>query len=397
MCRSARVKALAVLLASPFAWTGLLLAANNFGEQDRADAAKQMIVLAVQQGISSLPPTSSQSFSYEYDPQKDTYVRSLFLGPTVLRSPQTIGARHLSLRLAASYFELSDSFGPTNYLVNSPAAQGLQTKFGLDASAQVGLLNLAAGYGVANRFEIDANLPLVLVRAKASEVFVTSPNPNFPDIPIARLPDVLAANLHDGTLAYRKRTFAQLGADFPDGTHTGVGRISIGGKALAYAGQRLRVALAPEFFCPSPSQDALAGSDSAAILPSVIAGLSVADWFRVYVDAGYDYDFTYDELRSFVWTAGTSIASAQASVDFGLGGSEFNQGIKWTPSTASFPSGTLSALDRNRLGTSFIDFLFGIKMRVAEKTVLSGAVNTAVNNEGFRAAAIGTLALEVYL
>src|SRR5512147_841571 len=83
--------------------------ANQFGGQDRADAASRMIVLGVQQGISSLPPTSGQSFTYEFDPVLTTYVSSERLGPTALRSPQTIGLNRLSLRVAASYFEVSDT------------------------------------------------------------------------------------------------------------------------------------------------------------------------------------------------------------------------------------------------------------------------------------------------
>jgi hypothetical protein len=57
----------------------------------RAQAAQQMIVVGVQQGISSLPPTSGQSFSWTYDTAIDTYVRSDILGPMSFRTPQTVG------------------------------------------------------------------------------------------------------------------------------------------------------------------------------------------------------------------------------------------------------------------------------------------------------------------
>ena len=54
-----------------------------------SEAARLMIVLGVQQGISSLPPTSGQSFTYEYNPQSDTYERGRQLGPISLRSRWT--------------------------------------------------------------------------------------------------------------------------------------------------------------------------------------------------------------------------------------------------------------------------------------------------------------------
>ena len=56
----------------------------------------------------------------------------------------------------------------------------------------------------------------------------------------------------------------------------------------------------------------------------------------------------------------------------------------------------LTALGDNRLGSNFVDLLGGIKVRVAENSVLAGAVNVPLNDEGFRATAVGTLALEQY-
>src|SRR5215831_9102494 len=90
-------------------------AQSQFGGQARADAAASAIVLAVQQGISSLPPTSGQSFTYEFDPKLDAYTASPALGPTVLRSPQTVGAGKLSFRGAATYFAIDQTLGPILY------------------------------------------------------------------------------------------------------------------------------------------------------------------------------------------------------------------------------------------------------------------------------------------
>ena len=73
---------------------------DPFGLQQRADAVSQMIVLGVQQGISSLPPTSGQAFTYDYNAELGTFVESEQLGPTVLRSTQTIGASARHLRIS---------------------------------------------------------------------------------------------------------------------------------------------------------------------------------------------------------------------------------------------------------------------------------------------------------
>lgn len=77
-------------------------------------------------------------------------MRSKYLGPTVLRTPDTIGAGRFALRLATSYFELDDSFGPIDHSVQfdgDPTIAGYG-KLGTDVSAKMGLISLAASYGV---------------------------------------------------------------------------------------------------------------------------------------------------------------------------------------------------------------------------------------------------------
>ena len=391
--------------------------ANQFGVQSRADAAAEMIVLGVQQGISSLPPTSGQSFTYEFDPTLGTYTASGRLGPTSFRSPQTVGSGKFSFRLATSYFDLTKTNQPIPYLVNNAAGTSVGVAaIGQQVEAQVGLINLSANYGFTNRFEMMVNLPIAIVDAQGSEIFTTTQltgaNPPLQgpgvvtdpltgkvdvDATVGRLNQVIA----DGSLPFREEPYTAVGADFNQGTNVGVGRISVAAKAVLYADRRVQVAAMPEFFFPSPNQDEFSGSDSAAILPRLVTAFDITDVLKLHVDAGYDYDFDRDELRRFVWNFGPSLALQWATFDAGVGGSKFNRGVQWTPSTASFTdpqgnAGTLQALGDTRLGSNFIDALAGIKVRLNDRSVISGAVNVPLNNEGFRAAAVGTLALELY-
>jgi hypothetical protein len=390
---------------------------NQFGGQQRADAASEMIVLGVQQGISSLPPTSGQSFTYTFDPKLGTYVPSTQLGPTSFRSPQTVGAGKFSFRFATSYFELSDTKGPIPYQVNEPpgAAVGVAA-LGLQTDAKVGLINLSLNYGFTNRFEIMFNVPIVIVDAQASQIFTTSQPTGPPKTaplsgvpiqpgPIGNSIAYLNQAIQLGALHYRNESLSTLGFDFNDGTHAGVGRMSVAGKAVLYGDKIVQVAAMPEFFFPSPNEAEFAGSESAAILPRLVAAFNLTDAAKLHVDAGYDYDFDHNELRRFVWNFGPSLALGWATFDAGVGGSKFNEGVQWTPSTAPFTaqgapagttSGTIQALGDTRLGTNFIDALAGVKVRLNDRSVISGAVNVPLNNEGFRAAAVGTLAFELY-
>lgn len=398
-------------LLSMIPLTGMAAAqstADQFGVQFRANAAQEMIVLAVQQGISSLPPTSGQSFTYHFDPELSTFVPSEHMGPTAFRSTQVIGEGRLSVRGAASYFNPSKTFGPIDYKVSGvdfPDPPGSCTRFGMKVNAQVGLFNLGVTYGITNRLEVDLNVPLVVTDVSGKEVFYSPPNePGKIDTAHCSVlrtqfsGDLVSAKpFQDITLPGGSNV------QFNHGTNAGVGRISLGSKFLFYDSDRLQLAFAPEFFFPSPSQDAYAGSDTGAVLPRVIAQAVALPWWRFHVDAGYDYDYDLAELRRFTWDTGTSMATTGAyalTVDFGVGGSQFDQGIQWTPQTAPFGTvnhtGEIRALGNTRLGTTFVDFLGGIKVRLSQQVALSGSVNVPLNSEGFRAAAVGTLAAEYY-
>jgi hypothetical protein len=381
---------------------------GQFGGFCRAQAAQQAIVLGVQQGISSLPPTSGQSFSWTYDPALDTYVRSQLLGPMSFRTPQTVGKGYLSTRLALSYFALGDSFGPITYELKRPLSVDSYAKFGTDVSAKVGLINIALDYGILEHLDVIVNVPLVIVDASAENRF--SAEPGGSQVAVRASPEDLDAAFRSrgpDRLVLGRRPFdsSDAGFRFQSGTHFGVGRIDVGAKAQLYSAGGLELGAQLEFFAPSPSSDEFSGSDSPALLPRLIAqyGFGETQSAQLHVDVGYDYDFDFAELRRFVWNTGASFAIPGATFDAGFGGSLFDQGVEWTPTFATAVSGagsgadtTLTALGDTRLGTNYVDFLFGVKVQVAENAVLGGTVNVPVTDDGLRAPAIGTIGFEYY-
>jgi hypothetical protein len=411
---------------------------GQFGGQSRADSAREMIVLAVQQGISSLPPTSGQSFNYEYDAATDTFVRSSTLGPTSFHATRTIAKGSIAFRLAASYFEMEDDFGPNLYLVEfdepipSGPGAGLQPAgvagFGLEAEAQVGLLNWSVSYGLTRTIELTLNVPVTIVDAQARQSFSTTRrNANLPPSeavasgafqlnPLSSDPAIRASEIaalrsafdaslgcaNPDCLVFRSAPVSDFGFDFDDSTSVGVGRISAGARRVMYSGKHLRVALMSELFFPSPSEDELAGPDSWAVLPRAIFATPLPRGLWAHVDVGYDHDFSESSLRRLVWKSGASLPLERFNFDFGIGGSEYDTPIEWTPGTAKgersaqFAPTTLTSLDDTRLGDTFVDFIGGLKVQVLESAVVSGAVTVPLNGQGFRPAALGTLALEAY-
>lgn len=391
----------ALLLVVPMVATTSAAQSNNFGVQSRADGASRMIVLAVQQAISSLPPTSSQAREYRYDSKKGTFVRGWSLGPTMFRSPQPLVPGRWAVRFATSYFALGETLGPIDYDVSGGFSGG--TRFGLETHADVTVIGFSVGYGITQRLELHANLPIVITDAHASEIFLTGPNSLSVAVVPPQLIDVLLENR-----ALRRRSLSftdpRTGAEFPAGTNAGLGRISIGGKFRLHRSQWVQVAFAPEFYVPSPNMAELAGSDTAAISPRVTASFTMPGKLplKLYAEAGYEYDFDNDELSFFGWTFGPSLGYRQFSLDAGVGGFEYQQGVEWTPARASYTAddgrvGIFTARGDNRLGTSFVDFLFGLKFELTEQLLLAGGVTVPLTDEGFRPDATGTIALELRL
>jgi len=413
-----RVRRLAAVLGAVVAIAGMALAQSpdQFGGQDRANAASQLIVLGVQRALDSLPPTAAQPVTYEFDPASDAFRRTTRLGPTVLRSAQTMEEGSFGLRLATSYFDLGETFQPIDYLIvfDEPFAGGTVrqqgvAKFGLDVSARVGLINLSAGYGVTKWLEVSGSVPITIVDAQASQIFSTAPE--MPDFVVGSevidgdLPGAirdLDRGLQNGDLVLRRESFTNLGVNFNDGTHVGLGRISLGAKAGVWTTERVQLAAMTELFLPSPSSTEFAGPDSTAIFPRLLATVKLTDWLRLHTDVGYGYDFDNAPLRSFTWNTGASVASERMAFDLGIGGAEYDQPIQWTPSVmhggraGDIPPSTGYALDDNNTGTTVVDVLVGMKLRLAESTVLSGAVTIPVVSQPFQPAALGTLAVEQY-
>jgi len=397
----------AVLLA------GASTARAQFGLEARAGAARQVIVLGVSQGIQSLPPTSAQSFTYEYDAKLDTYVASGQLGPAMSRSPRTIAKNAISVRLAASYFSLSENFGTIPYLVRplGPGSgipeDGVYTRLGLDVDAKVGVLGFAASYGVLDRLEIGLSVPVTIVNAEANNIATfRTDNPNA--FGAARSIEELDRLIANGDLFLLSEpvndlsTEAGLGSIFNDSTSLGLGQIGINSKYALYEDSGFAVAAAFDLLFPSPSEDDYAGPDSFSLIPRAIFSAQLFDQVSGHADVGYNYTVDFQELQALVWHGSISWATDWTTLDAGAGGHYYSEGLRWTPETFRQQTQALpvdlqlDAAGDNQLGVNYVDFLFGAKVKLTDQSVLSGTLSVPVNDEGFRPDVVGTLAVEMY-
>ncbi len=410
------ILALTSLICAPSTATG-----QSFGAQARADQVPLLVLIGVTQATSTLPPSSGQSFLFQYDPALDTYVASSRLGPTAFRTAQTIGRGNFGLRFAGSYLDLNRNFDTIAY-GGSRTPNGetvLFTRLGHSVDAQVGIMSLSGTYGLLDALDIDLNVPVTIVSAQADESFVTCSNDSIPgctgtepisDAPVvgARTLDILDAALADGRLAYRSGTARELGADFNEDTSVGLGRISLGGKWVFYETDGADLAFDLRLQFPSPSEDDFAGPDSWALDPRFIGEIRVSEDTRILLDLGYSNDFTFDELSSFQWSLGASYGLEYATFDAGFAGSVFREGAEWSPNSFCQPDSGVTeclpeqatfyqVLEDNRLETFYANFLGGMKFRLGERQVVATALNVPLNGEeGIRPDVVVTATYELY-
>lgn len=396
--------ATAVAIALVFAPMAEAQSRNQFGRADRADGAKQLITLSVQQAISQLPPSAGQAFSFKFDPKRDTFVRSDRQGPTALLSPRTIGKGQFSARLGVSYLRVSESFDPIFYAVTpkGTAPSGSQTryaKFGLDLAADVGVFDLSATYGVLRWLDVFLDIPIVLTDATASQTFVPgNPTGNREFI------DFLASRS-----GFETHSLAERGT-FPEGTNVGLGRVGVGARTSFYSNTFMELGAVTKFSFASPSSDELSGSDSYAIYPRLVGEFFSEAPVQAYADAGYEYDFSFNELSRFAWNVGASLPFSLGSFDLGVGGSVYDANIKWSPDTATgdpFDDGNTGVFRNgidmmvadagsNEVNNDVVNLLIGGRFEITQQVVVSTAITVALTKNGVRPDAVGTIAVEYY-
>jgi murein DD-endopeptidase MepM/ murein hydrolase activator NlpD len=375
----------------------------------QAQALQQLLAVAIEQNISSLPPAAGQSFLYEWDPFLDTYARSIFLGPVSFRTPNTIGKGRFTLRGAASFFALNETFRPVDYQFTSKVTgDSVYERIGLQVGANVGVISTSLTYGLTDRVDVTASMPVTIIDINARQAFTTRPDLQSSYFAVGPGPEQIDRNLEDpSVLVTKHQTLSTMGAQFDEGTKVGLARSSLAGKISFLQSDAVRIALVPEVFFPSPSENQLSGTGTFAIVPRVVAAAPLGQRrFQGHLDLAYDYDFDIDQLRRFAWSVGASAAFTGWTIDGGVGGSKYNSGVHWSAERGSTPAlapgtdgGTdataFSALGSTNVGDTFVDFLAGVRVEVTSAMTIAGAVTVPLNDEGVRPEATGTIAVEL--
>jgi hypothetical protein len=268
------------------------------------------------------------------------------------------------------------------------------------------LLDLAVSYGLTDRIELSLDIPITIVDVATRAFFLASPSDPTKPVSTGSAKEI-ADGLDSNAFVISQYPFEapgveeSLGVPIRDGTKVGVGQIGIDVKFawLSFPGMELSPSV--ELLLQSPSEDQLSGPDSVGLFPRLAATYRPLDDLGVYLDVGYAYEIEFQELTGFAWNGGLSWAPLSSlAIDAGAGGYLFAKGVEVLPSQidSSGPSSpTAYSLGFTRLGTNFVNALFGVKLRIVEGLVIAGAAVVPVTADGIRPDAAGSLAIEVHL
>lgn len=391
-------------------------------EAPRALAAggSATVVQVVQQAINILPPASSQAFYFDYDESLGVITSTERVGSTVFREPRTLPEGRWAVRGTAAYFGLSGRVA-TEYQQRD---RQQFAAYGTELSVNAGIFSLAATYGLTSSIELELGIPITIV--DASQTLLLPVNPRALEPPVScnftssrPCPRATVPTLQDARTLARGRpvTFEEGGVDktvaltgvptdvitpgsFSEGTSVGLGRVSVGSKVRFLSGEHFALAALPQVFLPSPSSDEFAGPDSTALAIGVLGSYAPESWLQAIVDVGYEWDTESTALTRFAWSAGVSLPTEHVTIDLGMSGSVYQNGVAWSPKVLpdAEESRSLVAVDEDavRLDSTFAELLIGFKVPLGSALALSGSVAVPVDGAEFRPAALGTIGVEAY-
>jgi hypothetical protein len=324
-------------------------------------------------GFTQFPFNSSAgSFTFTFDRDLGTYVNtSETLGPIFAERAATIGRGKWSLAFYGTFFDYNNFNGQSLDNIHVTAFHGpvpppLQTNawfgdnldIGVNTKASVKIFSPTVTYGVTDKLDLSALLPIVDVdmHVNSSYHLVIAPGQNPATDPHSAVP----------------------GYDSRNGSATGIGDLVLEAKYRFYDNGPVDLAGALLGQFATGDENNFLGTGENLIRPFIIASHTFRQIFgspisvTPYANVGYQFDATsYDKLSAFEYVAGFDVGIRRISLAWDLLGAHYTGG-------------------QDRIDTSI-----GLRWNFWKTLVLSGNVILPLNNDGLRSDVITTLGLGV--
>jgi hypothetical protein len=322
---------------------------------------------------------SAGGITYEFDPEKGTYRRTTeSLGPIVAARPQTLGKGKFSVNVAFTSFEYDKFEGDNLNNIKAtavhedfPNAAGKLPSPGdppfeldtvevkLDVDLKFRSLALAGTYGITDRLDIGAVIPVVDaemdVHADARVIHS----------PLNKTPDLHTFEGED----------AESPKDFARGSATGIGDILLRAKYYGINRRHFGLAGAFEVKLPTGDENDFLGTGDTTVLPFLIASGTFANILIPHLNLGYEFNLDDSDKDAVAYAVGLEVGKPILTgvIDV-LGHHELNG---------------------DDIGSDIVNAAFGIKWSPANRIILIANGMIPINNdEGLRSDFIGTVGLE---
>jgi len=349
--------------------------------------------IALTSQLVSLPlPTPAAGFTYQFDPALGVFNRTTnSFGPIMSERAETIGARRLSIGLAAQRLEFDSIEGldldriPAVFSHENAELLGgredvITTVNSVEAS--VTRSTLFVSYGVTNRFDVSVAVPYVTANlVVTSDATIRRLGTTIPEIHFFRATDDSAGE---------RRIFTAFG------DAAGLGDINVRAKVTVKRTARQGVALGVDARMPTGDEENLLGTGAAAVQPYAVWSASIGP-FSPHVNAGYQWN------GSSVLAGGTRGAQARDLPDvvrYSAGGAvELHPRLtfavdvvgRWVIDSPRLSRQTFRALDGR---STFDDIAFrkgslhelsaatGLKLNIVDRLLLNANLLFRLNSAG---------------
>ncbi len=315
--------------------------------------------------------SSAGSSTFVFDRDLGAYVNtSDTLGPLFAERAATVGKGKLTVAFNGTFFNYDTFNGQNLNNIHVIADHGpvrpasLETNawfndkldIGVDTKASVWILSPSLTYGITDKLDVSALLPIVNVDMNVDSTYhlIVAPGQNPATDPHSAVP----------------------GHDSKSGSATGIGDFVLEGKYRFYENGPVDLAGAVLAQFPTGDEHNFLGTGDYLVKPFLVASHTFSKIvgplsLTPHVNVGYTFDAsTFDRLSSFDYLAGFDLGTRRVSLSWELLGSQYHDG-----------------LDR-------IDTSIGLRWNFWKTFVLSGNFILPLNNDGLRSDLVTTLGIE---
>jgi hypothetical protein len=399
---------MSVIGAAACAWVSLLAtcaAAQPIPIRDFAPVnVGQAIARENLRTISQLPPVTNLSFVYKYDPAIDSYVSQRDdLGSGMVVASRFNRKGGFALMFSFAYYRLDQFDGKDSValVVNvptdrfNPASPRVDIGIAARTTADVTVSRFSGRYSILDNWDVGLSVPLVSVDVQSRYKVQALSGPGAVQDFVAG--GVATPDRGGNTLLDTQLNRLDLPDGFREGQNLDVGNIDLDSKVGLDSGvPGLNLGVQANLRLPTANESRFTGVESTSIRGLLLADYHVRN-FGFYFNGGYDHDFG-DKFMSNAQVSGSVTLKPHRLVilETGIQANFYDSAVDVFDSgaLARTQPGTVIVAGGSALGKNEVNIGGGVRFAPIGDLSVSAYVSAPLNDAGYRADGIFSLALD---